>query len=293
MDWVTAFAATCGLWLINLLWQTPIVWGFERLTSRYPVAAERQLRGLAFTIVVVPVSVAISMTVRNAARSIHPLFDLHAIPGYAGHPTLTMGASAALSILLVDFAYYWTHRLQHTWPLLWRFHAQHHAIRDLSALNNYAHWSETLVGEVFKFLPVFLMIRLYPGIIGLIAGVFVAIHQGYIHSTSRLNFGRWSWFISDNVRHRIHHSIERQHFDKNFGIEFGFWDHLFGTAYVPMPDEWPETGVREQAEAKSLKDYWLWPRHEVVQADHGAIHEVAGRQVSLDGVDCAGVEPGA
>jgi sterol desaturase/sphingolipid hydroxylase (fatty acid hydroxylase superfamily) len=34
--------------------------------------------------------------------------------------------------------------------------------------------------------------------------------------------------------HRVHHSIERREYDRNFGFNFPFWDRLFGS-YTDQP----------------------------------------------------------
>ncbi len=42
--------------------------------------------------------------------------------------------------------------------------------------------------------------------------------------------------------HRVHHSLEPQHGDRNFGVIFTIWDRMFGTLYANY-DEYPDTGV--------------------------------------------------
>jgi sterol desaturase/sphingolipid hydroxylase (fatty acid hydroxylase superfamily) len=61
----------------------------------------------------------------------------------------------------------------------------------------------------------------------------------------------------DNRFHRLHHSVEERHFDKNFGLTTPLWDLLFGTLCVPAKDEWPETGLADQPEVGGLADF-LW-----------------------------------
>jgi sterol desaturase/sphingolipid hydroxylase (fatty acid hydroxylase superfamily) len=46
--------------------------------------------------------------------------------------------------------------------------------------------------------------------------------------------------------HRIHHSIEPEHQDKNFGSLFSIWDFMFGTQVTAWRD-YPETGIADQA----------------------------------------------
>ena len=51
----------------------------------------------------------------------------------------------------------------------------------------------------------------------------------YLHSPIRLHLGVLGRYIVDNRVHRIHHSLEPAHFDKNFGMFTTLWDRLFGT----------------------------------------------------------------
>ncbi|WP_352893005.1 sterol desaturase family protein [Mesorhizobium sp. M0984] len=41
--------------------------------------------------------------------------------------------SGVLVAIAGDFFYYWMHRAQHAVPFLWRMHATHHSIRELTA----------------------------------------------------------------------------------------------------------------------------------------------------------------
>jgi sterol desaturase/sphingolipid hydroxylase (fatty acid hydroxylase superfamily) len=245
--------------LLTLLWQMPICWGLERLTARTSLKADRQLRALSFVIVVLPVGVVITDVLRhiNVILPSAPLLTLDRLPLLSGHPFLATISAAIASVLITDLAYYWAHRAQHSVPLLWRFHSLHHSIRDLSAVNNYSHWTEGAVMLLLKTLPVAFLIR-FNGELGVWLGALLKVHQSYIHSNSKINFGRWSWLINDNVRHRIHHSLEPRHFDKNFSIDFGIWDHLFGTAYVPARGEWPDTGLEDQQEPQNIRKFFLW-----------------------------------
>lgn len=245
-----------------VLWIALIAFGIERLSRRYPISPERQLRGLGFAILAVPIAIAtgwlMSGPVGLAGQV--PLIHLRAIPWLGGHPVLLAATTLLLSIAVTDFFYYWAHRAQHAVPVLWRFHALHHSIRDLSALNNYSHWSEEAVQLLFKVIPSSLLIATDLGALAPAAMMLVTLHQAYIHSASDIHFGRWAWLINDNRRHRIHHSLEARHFDKNFGIDLGLWDHLFGTAHVPAADEWPETGLLERPDPATVGEFLAWPR---------------------------------
>ena len=62
--------------------------------------------------------------------------------------------------------------------------------------------------------------------------------------------------IADNRFHRIHHSIQPQHFDKNFGAGTSLWDQLFGTAYFPAARVAGDRLV-DQPEVRSIQRYLL------------------------------------
>jgi sterol desaturase/sphingolipid hydroxylase (fatty acid hydroxylase superfamily) len=188
------------------------------------------------------------------ALGIRPLFDLHAAPRSVGAYLLYASAGTLIGLLSFEFLYYWFHRLQHT-RLMWRFHAVHHAIEDVDALNAYPHWTEEASRLPFVVLPTALLVPV--GLPALPWGIWSALHSVYIHSQSRVNLGPFWRLCMDNRFHRLHHSREERHFDKNFGLTTPLWDWMFGTLYVPAKDEWPETGLADQREISGVGDF-LW-----------------------------------
>ena len=67
----------------------------------------------------------------------------------------------------------------------------------------------------------------------IIIKVFIEIHQLLLHSSIKSNWGvLGKYIIVSPFAHRIHHSIERKQYGKNFGNTFIYWDRLFAT-YKP------------------------------------------------------------
>jgi len=96
----------------------------------------------------------------------------------------------------------------------------------------------------------------------MLAWVLTSFNDMFIHSPIRPHYGPLRHILVDNRYHRVHHSIETRHFDKNFGIMFTIWDRLFGTASFPKRDEWPAVGVESLAPPRTIADYILRPRPE-------------------------------
>jgi sterol desaturase/sphingolipid hydroxylase (fatty acid hydroxylase superfamily) len=187
--------------------------------------------------------------------TIHPLIPslvLSPLPHAVG---VLLGAIVAA--VLGDFVYYWTHRAQHSVPFLWRFHATHHSVREMSAVTGYHHVAEPAIGAFIYGLPLSLLVR-DPAVMPLAGGITTVLGH-YLHSTTRLHFGPFWRLIVDNRFHRIHHSLEPHHFGRNFGVVTPVWDVVFGTAYFPKRDEWPDTGLADRAEPQSVGDYILQP----------------------------------
>lgn len=184
---------------------------------------------------------------------IHPLLATWTVPYLPPIAGVILGG--ILAAALGDLAYYWVHRAQHRF--FWRFHAIHHSVREMSGLSSYHHFSEGAFMAVLYGVPVSL-IAPDPHAVPIVAGLVIAIGH-YLHSPTMANFGPLHRVIADNRFHRIHHSLEPKHWDKNFCAVTPIWDALFGTAWWPRADEWPDTGLPEDGELTGVGDYLLRP----------------------------------
>jgi sterol desaturase/sphingolipid hydroxylase (fatty acid hydroxylase superfamily) len=188
-------------------------------------------------------------------------FDLTPLTGsenlalkLAGYAIATVGVA-----MIANFFYYWLHRAQHAVPLLWRFHRVHHSITELSVTSSYHHVAEDFFQFVAVTLPMAWLLSAVPGPVPWIAIVGVSTYFQFIHSSTKLHIGPLRYIVCDNRYHRIHHSIEPQHINRNFGTVTPLWDVLFGTNHFPRADEWPDVGLTDVAEAQTLREYLLMP----------------------------------
>jgi len=168
------------------------------------------------------------------------------------------GVAASLIVIQIsEFFYYWFHRLQHRSNLLWRFHAVHHSVRELSAFNSNHHPSEELLRIPFVAVPFSLLFSFEQGYVPWAWAFFFGWQGAYEHSSTRLTFGPLRVIAPDNRFHRIHHSIDERHQNRNFGSASLLWDAVFGTLRWPRKGEWPDTGLATAPEPRNVADF-LW-----------------------------------
>lgn len=253
MDLLRSWAFALGFSLFTIAWVCIVLWGVQRLWPRgaKPSKAETW-KAAKFWAVFLIADAVILGTFRHLDQEITPLFDLKAgigmLPWWAA---LFVGPIGFL--IIYDFFNYWMHRAQHKW--FWRQHRIHHSITHLSAFNGYFHPTEPLFRLVSIYVPLTVLFG-YGGAGWTVAmSMLTTAHGYYVHSPTALNFGPLRAVFVDNAFHRVHHSVETQHFDKNFGAFTTLWDRLFGTAYFPAKDEWPDTGVWDYPEAETLRAY--------------------------------------
>lgn len=229
--------------------------------ERHPIRA--RLPALVFWLIyaaTIPL-MAVGLAKLWSALNWTPIFSLDMGSWLSRQPAAARWAgmlfAPLLAALIGDFLFYWFHRAQHAF--LWRFHAVHHSIRHLNAAGSYHHISEEVFVALLITIPMTLLADIRTGPALPFLGFYLAFSTHYLHSTVRLHLGPLRYVFQDNRYHRIHHSLEPHHFDKNFGGVFTIWDQAFRTAYFPKPGEWPATGLADQPEAASLRDWMLRP----------------------------------
>jgi sterol desaturase/sphingolipid hydroxylase (fatty acid hydroxylase superfamily) len=165
-------------------------------------------------------------------------------------------------VITVDFWTYIVHRAQHKFPALWAMHSLHHSAEALSMVTGARHfWLEDPV--VSGVLPVVAIIfKAPPEMVMLVAIFDFLAGDGLAHLNMRLSLGPFVLFIQNPQYHRVHHSVEPQHRDKNFCKLLPLFDVIFGTAWKPGKDEFPKTGLGSGEKATGFFDGTIWPiRH--------------------------------
>lgn len=252
---IEVFVGVLASRLLQLSWVFALVLALELAFPREKHSLISRLRGATCWLIASPAAIAVAMIFGDAwsRLGVRPLLSLaDLLPG-----PLAYVIGPVLAALIGDFFFYWSHRAQHRF--FWRFHAVHHSLREMNAVASYHHWTE----EVFRWLtlvvPMGLLVDVKTGPGLPLVVVFPLVHGIYFHAPTRLHFGPLGRLVIDNRFHRIHHSMEPQHFDRNFGGFTPLWDVLFRTAYFPQPREWPATGLADQCEPETVGEYLVRP----------------------------------
>ena len=150
-----------------------------------------------------------------------------------------------LSLLFVDLLYWLQHYCNHKVPLLWRFHALHHSQKEINFFTDFRyHVVEYFVRYTFLVVP-FLILKLEPPVIVAYV-IFSKCYSHFYHGNIRTNLGPLKYVLVTPQSHRVHHSVESEHRDQNFGAIFSVWDLMLGTQCRNFT-AYPETGIADAA----------------------------------------------
>ena len=231
---------------------------FEVLNPRERHPLHSRIAGIAFWAISIAFSLMLAKGLAAGWRAVgvDPLFVIPSLEPVLGYPFAAAVAAGVIAALFHDFFFYWYHRAQHRW--FWHWHAVHHSVRHLNAVNSYHHISEALFSLVLIQLPMTLLISDAGATLPIVT-VVLWCHIDWIHSPTRMTLGPLRAILVDNRFHRIHHSLEERHFDKNFGAFTTLWDRVFGTCHMPVKDEWPAVGLADVPEPCGLVDWFEMP----------------------------------
>ena len=135
----------------------------------------------------------------------------------------------ALGFVLFDLWQYLWHRLNHKVPILWRFHAVHHADRDLSASSGLRfHTGEIVLSSCARLavLPLLGMTIAQVLVYEAVLLPIILFHHGNVGVPAGAD--RWlRWLIVTPWMHWVHHSDYQPETDSNYSSVFSVWDRIF------------------------------------------------------------------
>jgi len=136
-----------------------------------------------------------------------------------------------VAVVAMDFAIWLQHVMVHAVPALWRLHRVHHADLDYDVTTGARfHPIEIALSMLIKFAAIAV---LGPPVLA------VVVFEVLLNATAMFNHGNirlpaavdrvLRWFVVTPDMHRVHHSVEDDETNSNFGFNLPWWDRLFGT----------------------------------------------------------------
>lgn len=176
--------------------------------------------------------------------------------GILNHFQVPAILAVPLAVIALDFVIWLQHVMVHAVPLFWRLHRVHHADPDYDVTTGARfHPLEIVLSMLIKFATI---VVLGPPVVA------VVIFEVLLNATAMFNHGNIGLPATlDRVlrrvlvtpdMHRIHHSIEDDETNSNFGFNLPWWDRLFGT-YRDQPRAGQlgmVIGIRDHADPREV-----------------------------------------
>ena len=176
---------------------------------------------------------SLSSGVTNSTKDVLGLsVGILSYPWLVEHFNLIQVQSSVLLYLIafmaLDFSGYWVHRLNHTINIFWNNHLVHHSSEEFNL-------ACALRQSISVFFRIFTFLLLPAAVFGVpqnVIAVVAPLHlfsQLWYHTRHIKTMGWLEYVIVTPAHHRVHHAINPEYLDKNYGQIFIFWDRMFGT----------------------------------------------------------------
>jgi sterol desaturase/sphingolipid hydroxylase (fatty acid hydroxylase superfamily) len=140
-----------------------------------------------------------------------------------------------IAFMALDFTGYWVHRIDHEYNFFWNAHIIHHSSEEFNL-------ACALRQSVSSFVRVFTLFLLPAALLGVpdkVIAIVAPLHlfaQFWYHTQHIHKMGFLEKIIVTPSHHRVHHAINKEYIDKNYGQIFIFWDKWFGTFQAELPN---------------------------------------------------------
>ena len=151
--------------------------------------------------------------------------------GLLSYATTRPWLAILVSIMVMDCVVYLQHVVFHAVPTLWRLHRVHHADQDFDVTTGSRfHPIEILISLVIKASTILLL-----GVPALAVVIFeILLNGSAMFNHANISLPSWldrplRFLIVTPDMHRVHHSVDDDETNSNFGFNLTWWDRLFGT----------------------------------------------------------------
>jgi sterol desaturase/sphingolipid hydroxylase (fatty acid hydroxylase superfamily) len=172
---------------------------------------------------------------------------------------------------VIEFVYYWFHRLSHEVRLLWTSHSVHHSANHMNfPAATRLGWTGLFTGVWAFWLPIIWLGFPPTYVFGMLAANLLYQYLLHTELVGKLH-PKLEWFFNTPSHHRVHHGANVEYLDANYGGVVIIFDRLFGTFVEERADikiryglVKPETShnpfkIALGESATMLRDVWTAP----------------------------------
>ena len=160
-------------------------------------------------------------------------------------------------LVIGEVGAYWGHRLTHSIPFLWQFHAVHHEAEHMDWLvNTRSHPVDIVFTRLCTLVPLYVVglggpTQLSSSTVPVLVLVIGAFWGFLVHANVRWRFGLFEHLVASPAFHHWHHTRSGP-INRNFSSTLPWLDRVFGTHYLPRR-QWPDAyGVERSHEAEPM-----------------------------------------
>lgn len=151
-----------------------------------------------------------------------------------------------IAFIVLDFQGYWVHRWSHQINIFWNKHAIHHSSEEFDLACALRQSISSFVNLFTFFLIPAALFGVPPMIIAIVAPIHLFM-QFWYHTEYINKMGFLEQIIVTPSHHRVHHAMNKEYLDKNFGQILIIWDKLFGTFQEELANTKPIYGITRPA----------------------------------------------
>ncbi|MES9878057.1 MAG: sterol desaturase family protein [Candidatus Sedimenticola sp. PURPLELP] len=212
-----------------------VIAGWELVAPRRELSVSKADRWISNLGIVVLNTLILRLLFPVAAVGVAFFADQHGW-GLFNYVQAPLWVAVIVSVTVLDFMIWLQHVVVHAIPLLWRLHRVHHADLDYDVTTGARfHPIEIILSMLIKFAVILL---LGPPVVAVVAfevilNAMAMFNHGNIRLPETLDRVLRTLLVTPDM-HRVHHSVEDDECNSNFGFNLSIWDRMFGT-YTEQP----------------------------------------------------------
>ena len=181
--------------------------------------------------------------------------------GVLNNIDISFALKAVFGLLLLDLAYYFWHRLNHTNSFLWRFHSVHHLDTHLDVTTSLRfHFGELLLSSLFKTILILLLGA--PISVFIFYEILLSACNQFHHSNIKLSDNLdqiLNKFIVTPKYHTNHHTVMKDSRNANYSSILTIWDSIFFTYKDAKIEDRQYLGLNDRSKEFGLIQYIKHP----------------------------------